>query len=53
MDSDILEKGAKKISVFRQERIRVDGVKVEQNITFLHFTFSGGRGVGLTRENLV
>ena len=39
-----LEMGAKKISVFKQERIRVDGA------TFLHFTFSGGRGAGLTKE---
>ena len=50
MDADVLEKGAKKISVFRQERIRVDGAKVEQKLTFLHFTFSGGRGAGLTKE---
>ena len=50
VDADVLEKGEKKISGFRQERIRVDGVKVEQNITFLHFTFSGGRRAGMTKE---
>ena len=50
VDADVLEKGAKKISVFRQERIRVEGAKVEQKFTFLHFTFSGGRGAGLTKE---
>ena len=50
VDADVLKKGAKKISVFRQERIRVDGAKVEQKFTFLHFTFSGGRGAGLTKE---
>ena len=53
VDADVLEKGAKKISVFRQERIRVDGAKVEQKLTFLHFTFSGGRGAGMTKENPV
>ena len=50
VDADVLEKGEKKISVFRQERIRVAGAKVEQKFTFLHFTFSGGRGAGLTKE---
>ena len=50
VDVDVLEKGAKKISVFRQERIRVDGAKVEQKFTFSHFTFSGGRGAGLTKK---
>ena len=50
VDADVLKKGAKKISVFRQERIRVDGAKVEQKFTFSHFTFSVGRGAGLTKE---
>ena len=43
VDADVLEKGEKKISVFRQKRLRVDRAKVEpQKFTFFHFTFSGG-----------
>ena len=54
VDAEVLEKGEKKIPVFRQKRLRVDGAKVEpQKFTFLHFTFSRGRGAGMTEENPV